>query len=90
LTARCCRSVILPPPGSWVGPRTTREHINSGLDIDFAEPPDVDAEHTHSDVSKAQELLGYEPSTSIREGVGAFIDWYRENRDWYEPLVLES
>ncbi|MFB6283489.1 MAG: SDR family oxidoreductase [Halobacteria archaeon] len=49
-----------------------------------------DARHTHSDVSKARELIGYDPSTSIREGVSRFVDWYRDNRDWYEPLVLES
>ncbi len=48
---------------------------------------DADARHTHADVSKARELLGYDPSVDIRDGVAAFIDWYRENRDWYEPLV---
>jgi UDP-glucose 4-epimerase len=69
---------------------TIRDAIDPGLDIEFGERHDADAEHTHSDVSKAQELLGYEPSTSIREGVEAFIEWYRENRGWYEPLVLES
>lgn len=49
-----------------------------------------DARHTHADVSKARELLDYEPSVSIREGVSRFIDWYRENREWYEPLVFDS
>ena len=70
--------------------RTIRDEIDPDLEIEFGERHDADAEHTHSDVSKAQALLGYEPSTSIREGVGQFIEWYRDNRDWYEPLVLES
>jgi len=35
-------------------------------------------------------VLGYEPTYTIREGVEAFIEWYRENREWYEPLVLSS
>jgi UDP-glucose 4-epimerase len=35
-------------------------------------------------------LLGYEPTHTIREGVGAFIKWYRANREWYEPLVRSS
>jgi dTDP-D-glucose 4,6-dehydratase len=51
---------------------------------------DADAEHTYADTSKARDLLGYEPSHTIREGVAAFVDWYRENREWYEPLVVNS
>lgn len=47
-------------------------------------------EHTHADVSKARELLGYEPTTDVRPGVETFIEWYRENRDLYEPPVVES
>ena len=43
---------------------------------------------SRADVSPAQELLDYDPQHSIREGVPAFVDWYREDRDWYEPLVL--
>lgn len=67
-----------------------RDAVDQELAIEFGERNDADAEHTHADVSKARELIGYEPSTSIREGVEAFIAWYRENRDWYEPLVRSS
>ncbi|MDG5759861.1 SDR family oxidoreductase [Natronococcus sp. A-GB1] len=67
-----------------------RDEIDPSLGLEYAERRTGDAEHTHADVSKARELLGYEPSTSIREGVSRFIDWYRRNRDWYEPLVLDS
>lgn len=45
-----------------------------------------DAEHTHADISKANNLIGYEPSVSIEEGVQKFIDWYRSNRAWYQPI----
>ncbi|WP_394739965.1 GDP-mannose 4,6-dehydratase [Natronococcus roseus] len=67
-----------------------RDEIDPSLGLEYGERRTGDAEHTHADVSKARELLGYEPSTSIREGVSQFIDWYRRNRDWYEPLVLDS
>jgi UDP-glucuronate 4-epimerase len=30
---------------------------------------------TSADVSKARELLGYEPKTSIQEGIGKYLDW---------------
>ena len=64
-----------------------RDQVAPGLNIEYAERHNADADHTHADVSKARELLGYDPSVDIRDGVAAFIDWYRENRDWYEPLV---
>jgi len=51
---------------------------------------EADARHTHADVSKAGELLDYEPTTSIREGVSQFIEWYRDDEDWYDPLVRSS
>ncbi|AEH36995.1 GDP-mannose 4,6-dehydratase [Halopiger xanaduensis] len=70
------------------------EHIidETGTDvgIEYTAAKEADARHTHADVTKARELIDYEPSTSIREGVLKFVDWYRENRDWYEPLVLAS
>jgi UDP-glucuronate 4-epimerase len=33
---------------------------------------------TYADVSKARRLLGYDPGTSIREGMDHFVRWYRE------------
>ncbi|MDQ2052610.1 SDR family oxidoreductase [Natronolimnohabitans sp. A-GB9] len=69
---------------------TIRDEIDPSLELEFAEQPTGDAQHTHSDVSKASELVGYEPTTTIREGVSQFIDWYKANREWYEPLVLQS
>jgi UDP-glucuronate 4-epimerase len=32
---------------------------------------------TYADISKAQRLLGYSPETSFREGIDAFVAWYR-------------
>ena len=61
--------------------------IDPPLDLVHDDPREGDAEHTHADVSKANELLGYEPTVDIREGVSQFIEWYRENEEWYDPLV---
>ncbi|WP_265112380.1 GDP-mannose 4,6-dehydratase [Halosolutus halophilus] len=70
------------------------EHViaETGADVDpeYTDPKEADARHTHADVTKARELLDYEPSTEIRDGVSQFVDWYRENREWYRPLVVES
>lgn len=67
-----------------------RDQLAPDLELAFAERYDADADHTHADSTKAQELLGYEPEHTIRDGVRKFIEWYRDNRDWYEPLVRAS
>ncbi|MFP4590187.1 MAG: GDP-mannose 4,6-dehydratase [Halobacteriales archaeon] len=67
-----------------------RDAVDPDLPIAFEERPPGDAEHTHADVSRAATLLGYEPTVGIREGVVDFIEWYRANRDWYEPLARAS
>ena len=67
-----------------------RDMLAPELDLVYDERHAADAEHTHADTSRAADLLGYEPTYTIREGVAAFVEWYRENRDWYEPLVRAS
>ncbi|GAB3685245.1 SDR family oxidoreductase [Salinarchaeum chitinilyticum] len=70
------------------------EHVidvtGADVEIVYDEAKEADARHTHADVSKARELLDYEPTTDIREGVEQFVDWYQANREWYEPLVMDS
>ncbi|WP_246988396.1 GDP-mannose 4,6-dehydratase [Halorientalis marina] len=67
--------------------REVRNQLAPELDIEYDERHDADAEHTHADTSKARDLIDYEPTTTIREGVERFTEWYRDNRDWYEPLI---
>jgi len=45
------------------------------LDRQPMQPGDVLV--TYADVSKAREKLGYDPHTSVREGVERFVRWYR-------------
>lgn len=40
-------------------------------------PPTGDVLKTSADISLAQEELGYEPKTSLREGLGKFVEWYK-------------
>lgn len=42
------------------------------------QPGDVD--RTYADISKARNLLGYEPKVSFEEGIKSFIDWYMKNK----------
>jgi len=38
-----------------------------------------DVPATSGDISKAKELLGYEPKTSVKEGVKNFVEWYKKH-----------
>lgn len=35
--------------------------------------------HSNADITKAKDLLGYDPSYSFEDGIRLAIDWYREN-----------
>ncbi len=70
--------------------KVVRDEIDPSLAIEYQDPREGDAEHTHADTTKAKRVLDYEPSRTIREGVREFIAWYDENREWYEPLVRRS
>lgn len=39
-----------------------------------------DVDHTLADISKAQRLLGYQPTTSLEQGLQKFVSWYKANR----------
>ncbi len=70
--------------------KVIRDEIDSSLEIVYDDPREGDAEHTHSDVSKAADLLDYEPSVSIEDGAKQFVEWYRQNQEWYDSLVRRS
>lgn len=38
-----------------------------------------DIKHSNADISKAKELLGYDPDWSFERGIKAAIEWYKEN-----------
>jgi UDP-glucuronate 4-epimerase len=40
------------------------------------QPGDVPA--TYADVTTLSQQMGYNPTTTVREGVGKFVDWYRK------------
>ena len=38
-----------------------------------------DIKHSNADISKAKNLLGYDPDWSFERGIAAAIEWYKEN-----------
>ena len=39
-----------------------------------------------ADVTKAGELLGWEPNIGLEEGISRAIEWYNQNRDWASKI----
>ncbi len=47
---------------------------------EYVDMPKGDVPKTFADITKAKKLLGYEPKTDIRKGIGEFVKWFKENR----------
>jgi len=50
-----------------------REAIKEMMPIQAGDVP-----ATSADISKAKKMLGYEPKTSVKEGIKNFVEWYNE------------
>jgi nucleoside-diphosphate-sugar epimerase len=50
--------------------------------------PQTDMIATWANISRARELLDWEPETSLEEGINATVDWYKENRDFAKNIRL--
>ncbi len=65
----------------------------AGLGWDMVEPVEDRKGHDlrySIDISKIGEELGYAPQVTFEDGIKATIDWYRENRAWWEPLRAKA
>jgi UDP-glucuronate 4-epimerase len=49
--------------------------VTAQIDRQPLQPGDVP--QTYADITKARRLLGYDPKTSIEEGIHRFIKWFR-------------
>lgn len=41
----------------------------------------------HADISKARDLLGWQPKMGLEEGVTRLVDWYRVEREWAKGIL---
>ena len=42
------------------------------------------------DISKIRDELGYEPLVPFERGLADVVQWYRDHRDWWEPLKTRA
>lgn len=53
--------------------------LNLDVEPNFGPDRAGDIKHSNADISKARELLGYDPDWSFARGIEAAIAWYKEN-----------
>jgi len=48
----------------------------------------ADLKATWADITKAKELLGWQPKVSLEEGIRRTVDWFKENWHWLKDIKL--
>jgi dTDP-glucose 4,6-dehydratase len=72
---------------------TERLLAASGKDWSSVEPVEDRKGHDRRysvDISKISAELGYAPQVPFEQGLADTVAWYREHRDWWEPLRRRS
>lgn len=50
----------------------------------------ADMHQNHADVTKARQMLGWEPRVGLREGMQALVGWYNAEREWAKDIETGS
>lgn len=58
---------------------TIGEVLNVEPDIEVLPMQPGDVDRTYADITKANKLLGYNPSITFKEGIEKFVEWYKNN-----------
>ncbi len=55
--------------------------------VQYGPPNLADMFMNQADVSKARDVLGWNPQVSLREGISNLIDWYKAERSWAKDII---
>ena len=53
------------------------QELGKKADVEFLPMQPGDVKETYADITETTEITGYKPTTTIREGVPRFVDWYK-------------
>ncbi len=54
--------------------------------IEYKPSHPADVRATWADIGRAEQLLGWRPHSTFRDGFSALVDWYRDNREWAKEI----
>lgn len=55
--------------------------------VEYGPPDPADMRSNWADVSKAGELLGWEPQFDLRSGIEKLVEWYNAEREWASQIL---
>jgi UDP-glucuronate 4-epimerase len=55
--------------------------------VQYGPPNLADVSMNHADVTKAKNMLGWNPQVDLRDGIKNLIDWYYAERDWAKDIL---
>lgn len=55
--------------------------------VQYGPPNLADMFMNQANVTKAKELLGWNPQVNLRQGIGNLIEWYRAERNWAKDIL---
>ncbi|VEU45125.1 unnamed protein product [Pseudo-nitzschia multistriata] len=58
--------------------RIVEEHVGRKAQIDSVGMQKGDVPKTYADITKARYLLGYNPTTTVEDGIASFVEWFRD------------
>jgi len=67
--------------------RLLEETIGKKAEVQYGPPNLADMFTNWADVSKAGQLLGWEPQVGLREGVRKLVDWYAAEQSWAREIA---
>ncbi len=66
--------------------KLTEELVGEKAIIEHYPAHPADMRQNWADVSKAGQMLGWEPQVNLREGMQRLVDWYNAERDWAREI----
>jgi UDP-glucuronate 4-epimerase len=63
------------------------EIIGKKAIVDYGPPVRADMQSNWADVSKAREMLGWQPQISLRDGLKSLVNWYNAERSWADKVL---
>jgi len=55
--------------------------------VQYGPPNLADMFMNQANVTKAREMLGWNPRVTLREGIGNLVEWYKAEREWAKDIL---
>ena len=65
------------------------QKLEEKAELQFHPAHSADVPATWADIGKARSLLGWQPQTSLDQGIQNLVDWYQKNESWAREIRTE-